>query len=64
MNWNTSCSGGPDAKSRFHRAARVRLRQLALALRFAPASYELRSNLAGSPARARSPSTTMRSTSR
>ncbi|MGI8841063.1 MAG: hypothetical protein ACR2F8_09850 [Caulobacteraceae bacterium] len=47
MNWNISCSGAPGAKSRFHRAARVRLRQLALALRFAPASYDLRSNLGG-----------------
>ncbi len=47
MDWTIPCAYAPAAKRRFHNTARARLRQLAVALRFAPGSFDLRSNLAG-----------------
>ena len=47
MDWYADCSYEPDRKRRFHRKARVRLRQLAHALRFAPGEFEVRSQLGG-----------------
>ena len=47
MDWYTSCSYEPDRKRRFHTVARARLRRLAAALGFSPASFDLRSNQGG-----------------
>jgi hypothetical protein len=47
MNWYLDCAYAPEQKRRFHATAQARLRELALTLGFAPASYDLRSNLAG-----------------
>ena len=40
-DWYARCAYDPLAKRRFHAAARARLRQLAAALGFAPASFDL-----------------------
>ena len=47
MNWYLRCAYAPEQKRRFHAAARARLRKLAKALGFAPASYDLRNNQGG-----------------
>ncbi len=47
MNWNKPCAYDEDQKRRFHTTARVRLRQLATALRLLAGSFDLRSNKAG-----------------
>ncbi len=47
MNWNKPCAYDEDQKRRFHTTARVRLRQLATALRLRAGSFDLRSNKAG-----------------
>jgi len=47
MDWYASCSYEPDRKRRFHTVARARLRRLAAALGFPPASFDLRSNQGG-----------------
>ncbi len=46
-DWYARCAYNPLVKRRFHAAARMRLRQLAAALGFAPASFDLRSNQGG-----------------
>jgi hypothetical protein len=46
-DWTTRCAYNPEAKQRFHTAARARLRELADYLGFAPEDYDLRSNVAG-----------------
>ena len=46
-DWTTRCAYNPEAKQRFHTAARQRLRELADYLGFAPGDYDLRSNAAG-----------------
>lgn len=47
MNWNQSCAYDEAQKSRFHSTARARLRRLAVELKLAAGSYDLRSNKAG-----------------
>jgi hypothetical protein len=47
MNWYLTCAYAPDQKRRFHASARARLRKLAVALGFAPGTYDLRNNEAG-----------------
>ena len=47
MNWNKPCAYDEDQKRRFHTTARVRLRQLAAALRLPAGSFDLRSNKGG-----------------
>ena len=47
MNWTKDCACDEAHKQRFHTAARARMRQLAIALRLTPDSYDLRSNKAG-----------------
>lgn len=47
MNWYLSCAYAPEQKRRFHAAARARLRQLAATLDFAPDTFDLRNNHAG-----------------
>jgi len=47
MKWNKPCAYDEDQKRHFHTAARVRLRQLATALRLRAGSVDLRSNKAG-----------------
>lgn len=46
-DWYARCAYDPLAKRRFHAAARARLRCLATAHGFAPASFDLRSNRGG-----------------
>lgn len=46
-NWYASCSYNAEQKQRFHTAARARLRTLANELRFAPGSFDIRSNQGG-----------------
>ena len=46
-DWYTRCAYNPEAKQRFHTAARARLRELADCLGFPPEAYDLRSNAAG-----------------
>ena len=47
MNWNKPCAYDEDRKRRFHATARVRLRQLAAALRLPAGSFDFRSNKGG-----------------
>ena len=47
MNWNKPCAYDEAQKRRFHSTARVRLRQLAIALHLPPSSFDLRSNNGG-----------------
>ena len=47
MNWNKPCAYDEDQKRRFHATARVRLRQLATALRLPAGSFDLRANKGG-----------------
>ena len=47
MNWNKPRAYDEDQKRRFHATARVRLRQLAAALRLPAGSFDLRSNKGG-----------------
>ena len=47
MDWYARCAYAPEQKRRFHSTARARLRKLAAALGFAPATYDLRSNQGG-----------------
>lgn len=46
-NWYASGSYNAEQKQRFHTATRARLRALAAALRFAPGSFDIRSNQGG-----------------
>jgi hypothetical protein len=46
-DWYTPCAYNPEAKQRFHTAARARLRELADCLGFPAEAYDLRSNAAG-----------------
>jgi hypothetical protein len=46
-DWYTPCAYNPEAKQRFHTAARLRLRHLAEYLGFPPDTYDLRSNAGG-----------------
>ena len=47
MNWNKPCAYDEAQKRRFHSTARVRLRQLAIALHLPAGSFDLRSNKGG-----------------
>lgn len=47
MNWTQPCAYDDAQKRRFHSTARARLRQLAVALRLAAGSFDLRSNQGG-----------------
>ena len=47
MNWNQPCAYDEVQKSRFHSTARARLRRLAVDLKLAVGSYDLRSKKAG-----------------
>lgn len=47
MNWTQPCAYDDAQKRRFHSTARARLRQLAVALRLAGGSFDLRSNQGG-----------------
>lgn len=47
MNWNQPCAYDEAQKYRFHSTARARLRRLAVDLKLAAGSYDLRSNKAG-----------------
>jgi len=64
FQWDKSCSYDEEQKRRFHSTARSRLKKLATELELAPGSYDVRSNRAASPFRARSRSTMITSTSR
>ena len=46
-DWYTRCAYNPEAKQRFHTAARARLRELADYLGFAPDAFDLRCNAGG-----------------
>jgi hypothetical protein len=46
-DWYTRCAYDPEAKQRFHTAARARLRHLAVYLGFAPDGFDLRCNAGG-----------------
>lgn len=47
FNWSAPADYNAANKIRFHNAARKQLKALAIALRLAPASFEIRSNKAG-----------------
>lgn len=47
MNWTQPCAYDDAQKRRFHSTVRARLRQLAVALRLAGGSFDLRSNQGG-----------------
>ena len=46
-DWYTRCAYNPEAKQRFHTAARLRLRHLAEYLGFPPDAFDLRCNAGG-----------------